>query len=88
MGEEGRTFRFSAESITPLIISGADNNSYNLEKEGLRPPSVRGALWCWFRAMMGGVVGGDVAKVRKLEATVWGTTRPQVLGDNSQAARG
>lgn len=81
MGEEGRAFRFSAESITPLIISGADNNSYNLEKEGLRPPSMRGALRWWFRAVMACII--DEADrwetLRNLESTVFGSTGQQSL---------
>lgn len=52
---------FKLQVITPLFLSGAQ------QKEAeLRPPSIRGALRFWFRAMMGGVVGGDVAKVRSV----------------------
>lgn len=79
MGEEGRTLRFSVEGITPLIIAGADNNSYNLEKEGLRPPSVRGALRWWFRAMMAGIIDYRWETLRELESTVFGSTSQQSL---------
>ena len=61
--------KFKLQVITPLFLSGADQQGAEL-----RPPSIRGALRFWFRAMMGGVVGGDVEKVRKLEEGVWGTT--------------
>jgi len=60
---------FRLQVVTPLFLSGADQ-----QVAELRPPSIRGALRFWFRAMMGGVVGGDVQKVRQLEASTWGTT--------------
>ena len=64
---ERLTFRLQV--ISPLFLSGAD------QKVGeLRPPSIRGALRFWFRAMMGGVVEGDWQKVQKLEALVLGNT--------------
>jgi CRISPR-associated protein Cmr1 len=59
---------FKLQVVRPLFLSGARQ-----QEAELRPLSIRGALRFWFRAMMGGVVGGDVAKVRKLEAAVWGT---------------
>ena len=64
---ERLTFRLKV--ITPLFLSGADQ-----AKAELRPPSIRGALRFWFRAMMGGVVGGDWRKVKQLETEVFGST--------------
>lgn len=64
-----KTLKFRLQVVTPLFLSGA-----NPQEAELRPPSIRGALRFWFRAMMGGVVGGDVEKVEKLEGGIWGTT--------------
>jgi len=64
---EERTFRLRV--ITPMFLSGANQRTAEL-----RAPSVRGALRFWFRAMMGGVVGGDWKKVQELESEVWGST--------------
>jgi len=66
--------KFKLQVITPLFLSGADQQGVEL-----RPPSIRGALRFWFRAMMGGVVGGNLEKVSLLEA--------KVLGDTDQASR-
>lgn len=64
---------FRLQVITPLFLSGADQQAAEL-----RPPSIRGALRFWFRAMMGGMVGGDWQKVKQLEA--------QLFGDTNQAS--
>ena len=53
---------FKLQVVTPLFLSGA-----NQQVAELRPPSIRGALRFWFRAMMGGVVGGDWQKVQELD---------------------
>jgi CRISPR-associated protein Cmr1 len=60
---------FRLQLVTPLFLSGADQQAAEL-----RPPSVRGALRFWFRAMVGGVVSGDWQKVRDFESRVWGST--------------
>ncbi|MGQ0794199.1 MAG: type III-B CRISPR module RAMP protein Cmr1 [Deltaproteobacteria bacterium] len=41
---------FELEVVTPLFLGDADG------KPELRPPSIRGAMRFWFRAMMGGVL--------------------------------
>jgi len=64
-----KELNFRIRVITPLFMSGADQEAVEL-----RPPSIRGALRFWFRAMMGGVVGGDIEKVRQLEAETFGST--------------
>ncbi len=66
-------FKIKAEVITPLIIAGADNRKPDLGVEGLRPPSLRGAMRWWFRAMMGGIVG-DLKALKALESEVFGST--------------
>jgi len=58
---------FRLQVITPLFMSGADQQGAEL-----RPPSIRGALRFWFRAMMGGVVEGDLKRLRDLEASIFG----------------
>lgn len=60
---------FELEVVTPLFLGGADGRTPEL-----RPPSIRGAMRFWFRAMMGGIVGGDVNVLRKLESDVFGST--------------
>ena len=39
--------QFRLQVVTPLFLSGADQ-----AKAELRPPTIRGALRFWFRAMM------------------------------------
>jgi len=67
---------FQAEVLTPLVIAGADPKSPNVMAEGLRPPSLRGAMRWWFRAMMGGIVGAhdNYKTLRHLEEKVFGST--------------
>lgn len=79
MRKEDRTFRFSIESITPLIIAGVNNKSNQVTEEGLRPPSVRGALRWWFRAMMASIIDAPNRwkALRDLESTAFGSTGQQ-----------
>jgi CRISPR-associated protein Cmr1 len=67
---------FQAEVLTPLVIAGADPKSPKVIAEGLRPPSLRGAMRWWFRAMMGGIVGPDnnYKTLRDLEGEAFGST--------------
>jgi CRISPR-associated protein Cmr1 len=60
---------FELEVVTPLFLGGADGKTAEL-----RPPSIRGAMRFWFRAMMGGIVGGNIEALKKLEADVFGDT--------------
>ncbi|HWP91853.1 MAG TPA: type III-B CRISPR module RAMP protein Cmr1 [Thermodesulfobacteriota bacterium] len=60
---------FELEVVTPLFLGGADGKTAEL-----RPPSIRGAMRFWFRAMMGGIVGGNVDALKKLESNVFGST--------------
>ncbi|MHA1265530.1 MAG: type III-B CRISPR module RAMP protein Cmr1 [Candidatus Helarchaeota archaeon] len=63
------------ESVTPVFIAGADQRS--IENEGLRAPSLRGAMRWWFRAVAGGVKFSygdlDLNSVIKEEERIWGT---------------
>ena len=56
------------EVVTPLWIGGASRQSE------LRPPSVRGCLRFWFRALAGGLLGEDLGNVREAESAVFGNT--------------
>ncbi|HIC92274.1 MAG TPA: type III-B CRISPR module RAMP protein Cmr1 [Syntrophaceae bacterium] len=68
---------FNAEIITPLFIAGAENRRITKElllKEGLRPPSIKGSLHFWFRAMMGGIIkdADKFTYLRELEGRLLG----------------
>nr|BBH92683.1 hypothetical protein KTA_08820 [Thermogemmatispora argillosa] len=59
--------QFEIEVTTPLFLGGADQVTAEL-----RPPSFRGAMRYWYRALIGGVTGGTLEKVRQREARVFG----------------
>jgi CRISPR-associated protein Cmr1 len=54
------------EAVTPLWIGGADSQAE------LRPPSMRGCLRFWFRALAGGLLGESLADVQSAESAVYG----------------
>ncbi len=56
------------EAVTPLWIGGADSQAE------LRPPSMRGYLRFWFRALAGGLLGESLTDVRAAESAVYGST--------------
>ncbi len=56
------------EAVTPLWMGGC-----NYQPE-LRPPSMRGCMRFWLRALLGGVLGEDLADVRAAESAVFGST--------------
>jgi CRISPR-associated protein Cmr1 len=56
------------EAVTPLWIGGAGRNAE------LRPPSVRGCMRFWFRALAGGLLGDVLPDIRQAEAAVFGDT--------------
>jgi CRISPR-associated protein Cmr1 len=55
--------------VTPMFLGGADPT----KEAELRLPSFKGALRFWWRAMMWGEIG-DVAKLRQMEALLFGST--------------
>lgn len=65
-----KTIALTLEALTPLFLSGADQ-----EDAEIRVPSLRGVMRYWFRAMMGGILGGNVQEIRKYESKVWGETQ-------------
>jgi len=91
-----RKLEFRAETITPLVIAGADNRNPVLCAEGLRVPSLRGVMRWWFRAMMGGIVGCDASDryeaLRAAETAVFGATERKscfrLLSSSPTIARG
>ncbi len=63
---------FDVETITPLFLSGADQNTAEL-----RAPSLRGLMHYWQRALVGGMVGTDargLEQVKEAETAVFGAT--------------
>lgn len=61
--------RVTLETVTPLFLGGADPG----KAPELRPPSFRGALRFWWRALLGGVLGDDnLTRLREQEAAVFG----------------
>jgi CRISPR-associated protein Cmr1 len=58
------------EVTTPLFCGGADQKNTPAD---LRPPSIRGAMRFWFRAMMGSVVP-DLESLQRTEALLFGNT--------------
>jgi CRISPR-associated protein Cmr1 len=57
------------EIVTPIFLSGADNRTPEL-----RPPSFRGAMRYWLRALVGAGVGSDLDELRCKEEAVFGST--------------
>jgi CRISPR-associated protein Cmr1 len=61
-----KTITFSCETITPMFLSGADG-----QKPELRPPSIKGALRFWWRAMN----GGNWETLKNQEDRIFGSTK-------------
>jgi len=61
---------FNCKIVTPMFLGGADNSLHAAPE--LRPPSIRGAMRWWFRAMMGGIICNNIEGLRKLETLVFG----------------
>ena len=69
-----RSLDLELEAVTPLWIGGADTQAE------LRPPSVRGCLRYWLRALLGGSLGEGLADLRAAESAVYGgTTRASTV---------
>jgi len=64
-----KTLRITLETVTPLLLHGADNRTPEL-----RPPSFRGAMRYWWRAALGGIIGDKNLKgLHDLENAVFGS---------------
>src|SRR5581483_5602364 len=70
------------ETVTPLFMSGAEPRDFEW-----RPAPFRGALRYWFRALHGGVVGGDVVAVRQAEAAVFGSAGEEAAAASAVTVR-
>ncbi|TAE75278.1 MAG: type III-B CRISPR module RAMP protein Cmr1 [Bacteroidetes bacterium] len=74
-----KTITFTCETITPMFLSGADQNIPEL-----RPPSIKGALRFWWRAMNGHLdlkdkkdeQGNLIKGLKTLESEIFGGTEP------------
>jgi CRISPR-associated protein Cmr1 len=58
---------FECETITPMFLSGADGSTPEL-----RPPSIKGALRFWWRAMNGDL---DLKTLKEREGEIFGDTK-------------
>jgi len=63
-----KTITFECETITPMFLSGADGKTPEL-----RPPSIKGALRFWWRAMNGHL---SLSDLKKKESEIFGGTNP------------
>jgi len=65
-----RELKVVLETVTPLLLHGADNRTPEL-----RPPSFRGVMRYWWRAALGGIIGDKNLQVlHELEGAVFGST--------------
>jgi len=65
-----KTITFHCETITPMFLSGADQS-----KPELRPPSIKGAMRFWWRAMNAGKYP-DIKDLKKAENEIFGGVEP------------
>ena len=63
---------FKLKTITPLFLSGA-YQQFNLN-DGLRPPSLRGLMRWWFRAIAGAKIGNNIKMLKHAESSIFGST--------------
>ena len=61
-----KTITFTCETITPMFLSGADGQTPEL-----RPPSIKGALRFWWRAMHGHL---SLNELKEQESLIFGGT--------------
>ncbi len=61
-----KTITFTCETITPMFLSGADGSTPEL-----RPPSIKGALRFWWRAMNGHL---SLEELKRKESEIFGGT--------------
>lgn len=62
-------YTFHLRTVTEVFAGGA-----NIQDSELRPSAFRGPLRFWFRAMMGKIVGNDLACLKHLESLAFGAT--------------
>ena len=59
--------KLDLEFVTPSFLGSAD------QQAEWQAPSVRSQLRWWFRAVAGGTLEGNLERVRRLEAEVFGS---------------
>ena len=64
------TEEFQCKLITPMFLGGSKPTKHS----ELRPPSIRGGMRWWLRAMMGGVIGNNIVKLQTAEEFVFGSS--------------
>jgi CRISPR-associated protein Cmr1 len=67
-----KEFRVTLETVTPLFLGGAEARG----APELRPPSIRGAMRYWLRALLGGKLGDSreaLSELKRIEGSVFGT---------------
>lgn len=74
-----KTVTFKCETITPMFLGGAD-----IRQPEVRPPSIKGALRFWWRAMNGDLVkkingNWDYTNLKKKETEIFGGVEPEAL---------
>jgi len=62
-----KTITFTCETITPMFLSGADGSTPEL-----RPPSIKGALRFWWRAMNGHLATTGIPNLLKEDERLFG----------------
>jgi CRISPR-associated protein Cmr1 len=67
-----KTITFTCQSITPMLLSGADG-----QRPELRPPSIKGVLRFWWRAMNGHL---KLENLKKQEAMIFGSANEKLGG--------
>ncbi|MEZ4851046.1 MAG: type III-B CRISPR module RAMP protein Cmr1 [Bacteroidia bacterium] len=67
---------FTCKIITPMFLNGADGKTPEL-----RPPSIKGALRFWWRAVNGHLGLGEL---RKMETEIFGGTGPGGVGGQAE----
>jgi hypothetical protein len=66
-----RSVEVELEAVTPLWIGGASAQAE------LRPPSLRGCMRFWFRALAGGLLGESLENVWQAESAVYASLEPR-----------
>ena len=86
-------FTFACEVVTPMLGGGAEPRTPHAADSGfrIRPPSIRGHLRFWWRAVCGSRHTVVPSKLRELEAALWGSTsqasRVRLRVDNDNPGR-
>lgn len=77
-----KTITFTCETITPMFLSGADGQTPEL-----RPPSIKGALRFWWRAMNGELAPNEIyLNLKDTEQNIFGGTGGFKIGNDKTDA--